>query len=430
MTGERRAHAAADGCECEGSAGVSRRGLLGGAAGLAALGMVSGVGPFGFTQLAFAGPTYAGDVLVVVSLRGGYDGLSAVVPSGDPHYAPNRPNIGIPASQLYPLDKTFGLHPALSPLVPLWTSGQLAFVQAVGQEDPTMSHFEAMEEMERAAPGSSVRTGWIDRMAGISGPGTPFAETSVGPAVAPSSMSGSYPATAMQSLSSFSLSGASADDAAAWHTALTKLQAGGPETVKAPTKTTLAALKTTQSLSAEKYTPANGASYPSDDVGGSLSNVAQLIKANVGLRVAAVDCGNWDMHVGLGSSTSGWMHDNLTGLGQALAAFATDLGSAMSRVVVVTLSEFGRRVMENDSGGLDHGHGNAVFVLGGGVKGGQVYGPWPGLADADLVLGNLKGATDYRTILAELLEKRCGLSAAGVFPGLGSSRLGLATSLS
>jgi uncharacterized protein (DUF1501 family) len=263
-------------------------------------------------------------------------------------------------------------------------------------------------------------------MAGVTGSGTPFAETSVGPATAPSSMSGSYPATAMQSLASFSLSGASAADAASWHTALRKLQHGAHELITRPSETTLAALNTTQTLSAVKYRPSNGAVYPADDVGGSLSNVAQLIKAGVGLRVAAVDCGNWDMHVGLGTSTNGWMFGNLTGLGQALAAFATDLGTAMSNVVVVTLSEFGRRVMENDSGGLDHGHGNAVFVLGGGVNGGKVYGKWPGLADDDLVLGNLKGATDYRTILAELLEKRCGLSTSRVFPGLSSQRLGLA----
>jgi len=136
------------------------------------------------------------------------------------------------------------------------------------------------------------------------------------------------------------------------------------------------------------------------------------------------------MHVGLGGVASGWMHDNLTGLGQALAAFAADLGDAMANVVVVTLSEFGRRVMENDSGGLDHGHGNAVFVLGGGIRGGSVYGTWPGLADGDLVEGNLKGTTDYRTVLAELLEKRCGLSTRNVFPGLSSARLGLATTKS
>jgi uncharacterized protein (DUF1501 family) len=335
-------------CECS-EFRVTRRGLLGGAVGLAALGLVNGVGGLASTQLAFADSSYDGDVLVVISLRGGYDGLSAVVPYGDKHYAANRPSIGIPESQLFQLDSMFGMHNALSPLIPLWQSGQLGFVHAVGQKDPTMSHFEAMEEMERAAPGSSVRTGWIDRMAGVAGHGSPFAETSVGPSTAPASMSGRYPATAMQSLSSFSLSGASSDDMAAWHTALRELQHGAPAVISAPTRTTLAALKTTQTLSTAEYSPANGATYPNDDVGGSLSNVAQLIKAKVGLRVAAVDCGNWDMHVGLGGPTGGWMHDNLTGLGEALAAFATDLGSAFSRVVVVTLSEFGRRVMENDS---------------------------------------------------------------------------------
>jgi uncharacterized protein (DUF1501 family) len=414
-------------CDCETSSRLSRRGFLGGTASLAALGMVNGFGPFGTTQLAFANGKYDGDILVVVSLRGGFDGLSAVVPSGDSHYMTNRPTVGIPGPLLFKLDDMFGLNKALSPLIPLWTAGKLAFVHAVGQKDPTMSHFEAMEEMERAAPGSNLRTGWIERMAGSTGHGTPFAETSIGPATAPSSMSGRYPATAMSSLSEFSLSGSSNDDRKAWHTALRKLQHGANDLVMKPALTTLEALKTTQSLSSQTYHPGNLASYPDNDVGGSLANVAQLIKAGVGLRVAAVDCGNWDMHVGMGAPASGWMYNNLTGLGKALAAFAQDLGPVMDRVVLVTLSEFGRRVQQNDSGGVDHGHANAVFVMGGGVKGGKVYGSWPGLAEPNLVLGNLKGSTDYRTILAEILEKRCGVSAPRVFPGLGGHRLGLAT---
>jgi uncharacterized protein (DUF1501 family) len=417
-----------DNCSCD-NFRLSRRGLLGGAAGLATLGMVGGFGPLGTTSLAFADGAYAGDVLVVVSFRGGKDGLSAVVPSGDPDYAPNRPSIGVPASQLFQLDSMFGMNKALAPLESLWTSGQLGFVHAVGQVDPTMSHFEAMEEMERAAPTSDLRTGWIGRMAGVTGTGSAFAATSVGPATQPGSMDSNYPVTAMQSLSSFSLSGVGdAADAAAWSKALAAMQHGAPATVSAPAHETLKALTVARTLSTGTYTPSNGASYPSTDLGGSLSNVAQLIKAGVGLRVAAVDCGNWDMHVGLGTATGGWMHNNLVGVGQALAAFAADLGSAMSNVVLVTLSEFGRRVQENDSGGLDHGHGNVMYLLGGGINGGKVYGNWPGLSDGALVQGNLKGTTDYRTVIAEILEKRCGLSTGSVFPGLGSSRLGLAAS--
>jgi uncharacterized protein (DUF1501 family) len=425
------ASAAADeACGCDGFR-LSRRGFLGGAAGLAALGMVNGLGPLGTTSMAFADSSYDGDVLVVVSLRGGCDGLSAVVPIGDPNYTPNRPNIGIPQSQLFQLDSTFGLNKALAPLESLWSSGQLGFVHAVGQVDPTMSHFEAMEEMERAAPTSDVRTGWIGRMAGVTGAGTPFAATSIGPATQPSSMDANYPVTAMQSLGNFSLDGVGdSADAANWHATLTALQSGGPATVKTPAAETLSALTTAATLSSGTYQPANGASYPNNDVGNSLANLAQLIKAGVGLRVAAIDCGNWDMHVGLGDPTSGWMYGNLTGLGQALAAFATDLGTAMSGVNLVTLSEFGRRVQENDSGGLDHGHGNVMFMLGGGINGGSVYGDWPGLADSDLVLGNLKGTTDYRTVIAEILEKRCGVSTSSVFPGLSGTRLGVAAARS
>jgi uncharacterized protein (DUF1501 family) len=420
-------------CDCP-PHGVSRRGFLGGAAGLAALGMASGLGPFGNTQLAYADAGYTGDVLVVVSLRGGFDGLSAVVPLNDPNYSTLRPNIGLKTSQLTALDGTFGLHPALSPLLSLWNRNQLALIHATGQPDPTMSHFQDMADMERADPSGKVTTGWIDRLSVALGPASsPFAETSIGPSTAPSSMIGTFPATGMNSIHSFSLSGVNGNlsNAPAWHTALEMLQSGAPPLVKGPALTTLSALDTTESLSSYSA----GASYPSDDVGGSLSNVAQLIKAGVGLRVAAVDFNNWDMHVGLGSATNGWMHDNLTNLAQAFTAFATDLSSSSTNVVLVTLSEFGRRAGENDSGGVDHGMGNAMFVMGcgasgGGINGGgTVYGDWKGLANEDLVEGNVKITTDYRNVLAEILSKRCGLSSgeiSSVFPGLSLSPLGLA----
>jgi uncharacterized protein (DUF1501 family) len=175
--------------------------------------------------------------------------------------------------------------------------------------------------------------------------------------------------------------------------------------------------------------PANGALYPDGGLGDALSDIARLIKADVGLQVAAIDYGNWDMHVDLGHFDTGWMHDQLTELSGALAAFATDLGtSAMNDVSLVTLTEFGRRAEENGSGGVDHGFGQAVLLLGGGMRGGHVHGAWPGLADPDLVDGDLDGVNDYRKVLAELLEKRCEAgSVSEVFPGLDTDRLNIAT---
>jgi uncharacterized protein (DUF1501 family) len=173
------------------------------------------------------------------------------------------------------------------------------------------------------------------------------------------------------------------------------------------------------------YAPANGAVYPDTDLGRSLQDVARLIKQDVGLEVASVDYGDWDMHAGMGDVDGGWLVDHLTELGGALAAFATDLGTAMDGVTVVTLTEFGRRIEENGSGGTDHGYGQVVFLLGGGVQGGAVHSVWPGLDDDDLVDGDLAATTDYRSILAEILEDRCGASSGdvrSVFPDLDPSR--------
>lgn len=175
-----------------------------------------------------------------------------------------------------------------------------------------------------------------------------------------------------------------------------------------------------------KAAAASAVGYPKGGLGDALHDVARLVKANVGLRVATVDFGNWDMHADLGRSDAGWMHDQLTQLSGALAAFATELGTDLNRVTLITLSEFGRRVEQNGSGGLDHGHGNAVLLLGGGVAGGTVYGRWPGLAEAALVDGDLAGTTDYRAVLSEVLSRRCGVAAARtVFPGFAAAPLGV-----
>ena len=407
--------------------GLTRRSMLTGALAVGALAGLGGLPGLGTTGLAFAETPYTGDTLVVLSLRGGFDGLSAVVPAFDPGYAAARPGIGVPANNLVRLDGRFGLHPALAPLAPLWTSGKLAVVHAVGQSDPTRSHFEAMAQLERAAPGTSTRTGWLDRTLGVTGPGSPFAAAQIGQVMAGQAFAGPNPELTMNNVDDFSLYSAWDDaESRRWATALGALQADAVPVTAAPARTALSALATAATLKAAGYTPANGAAYPDSDLGNALRDVAQLVKANVGLRLAAVDSGDWDMHVDLGGFNDeyGWMRRKLDELARSLAAFATDLGAAFGNVTVVTLSEFGRRVEENGSGGVDHGHGNAVMLLGGGVVGGKVYGTWPGLGEADLVDGDLAGTTDYRTVLAEILEKRCAVATGTVFPGLAAGRLG------
>ena len=261
--------------------------------------------------------------------------------------------------------------------------------------------------MERAAPGSSIRTGWLDRMVGATTtPGT-FAGAAVGGTSAPRSFLGPSVELALRSVDSFQLSGAwDATETARWTSALRALHTGLPDPYGPPAEAALGALATTTALRASGYTPSGGATYPSGSLGDALRDVARLVKADVGLRAVTVDSGNWDMHAGLGRSDNGWMRDQLSEVAKALAAFVTDLGTRSSRVTLVTLSEFGRRVAENGSGGLDHGYGNVSFVLGGKVNGGKVYGTWPGLGPDQLQVGDLKATTDYRSVLGEILERR------------------------
>ncbi|WP_392541962.1 DUF1501 domain-containing protein [Oryzobacter telluris] len=420
------------GCDCEdytrATNGVSRRGFLAGATGLgaAAATVAFASSAAAMTRLTFADAGYSGDTLVVLSFRGGFDGLSAVAPVADPAYIAARPNIAVPQSRGLPLTSRFALHPALAPLLPLYTAKKLAIVHAMGQPNPTRSHFTDMDEMERAAPGSSLRTGWLDRMIGATTTPGAWAATSVGSSTTPRSLLGPSADLALRTVDSFQLNGAwDATETTRWATALRALHAGSADQVGVPARTTLDALATAAALKTAGYTPANGAAYPSGGLGDSLRDTARLIKAGVGLRAVTIDSGNWDMHADLGRSDSGWMYRQLTEVGQALAAFMTDLGSTADKVTLVTLSEFGRRVAENGSGGVDHGYGNVSFVLGNGVNGGAVYGTWPGLTPAELQAGDLKVTTDYRSVLGEVLEKRCGLAATSVFPGAPTDRLGV-----
>ncbi len=371
---------------------------------------------------------YTGPVLVVLSLRGGFDGLSVVAPVGDPDYAVARPTIAIPASRALPTgDRRFGLHPALAPLKPLWDGGQMAAVHAVGTPDLSRSHFQATEELERAAPGTSLRTGWLDRVVGVAGSGTPFQAVQLGDTAPSGLLAGPEAVLAAGSLDAFSLSGSS------WlgprfATTLRALHQGVTSPAVAPATITLDALETVAALVAADRTPKNGAVYPTGGLGDAMADVARLVRGAAGLQAVSVDFGDWDMHTDLGAAGDGKMLTHLGEVAQSLAAFAQDLGSLFANVTVVTLSEFGRRVEENGSGGVDHGHGNVLLALGGGLNGGQVHGTWPGLAADKLDDGDLAGTTDYRNVLVELLVKRQGLSpsaAAGVFPGLSPAAVGL-----
>ena len=405
-------------------AALSRRrflqSILAGSAGIALSGTVS-------TRIAMAAdPSYTGDVIVVLSLRGGFDGLNAIVPAGDPDYLVARPNIGIPSNALLGLDSMFGLHPALAPLLPFWQSGQFGAVHAVGQPAPTRSHFEATEEMERAAPDSSIRTGWLDRALGLRSVGPVFQAVQLGDSLPTLALTGPTPELALGSLADFHLAGMGPDDDQAWAApelarwteALSAMHEDAPASIADPVDTALGAVKAVTAMTTSTYIPA--VPYPDNDLARALTDAARLIKAGIGVQVVCLDFDGWDMHGGMGtfSQADSWLTTQLRDLSASLAAFATDLGGRFDRTTIVTMSEFGRRVEENDSGGVDHGHGNAMLLLGGKVNGGQVHGRWPGLGADKLYDGDLAGVTDFRLVLAEIMRKRCGQTGLSqVFPG-------------
>jgi uncharacterized protein (DUF1501 family) len=373
-------------------------------------------------RAAWAAGPHRGPVLVVISLRGGMDGLSLVPPVGDPHYALARPSIAVPPRTALPTgDPRFGLHPALAPLRPLWQSGRLAFVHAVGSPDASRSHFEATAELERAAPGGSVHSGWLDRVVAVNGTHSAFEAVALGVGGRPGLLTGRSDVLTMPSLDAFTLS-APEPLRPAMIAALRALH-DDPRLPHADAgRTTLDALATLAKVRKDNKGPGNGVTYPAGNrLGAALADAAQLIRADVGLAALALEVGGWDMHIALGNAGEGQFAGLIGQVAQAIAAFATDLGEDFDRVTVVTLSEFGRRVAQNGSGGVDHGYGNAVLLAGGGLAGAKVHGRWPGLGKDDLDHGDLAGTTDYRDVLGEFLVTRAGLSAgelSTVFPGL------------
>jgi len=372
-------------------------------------------------------PGHTGNIVVVVFLRGGMDGLSAVTPYADERIYSIRPNLAVPApgkgdGKLLDLDGFFGLHPSLAPLHPLYESKQMAVIHAVGSQDQTRSHFEAMSAMDRgtADDGAGPASGWIARyLQSTSRDGdSPLRAVAFGTAL-PDSLRGATNATALPGLDGFKLS-SDKQDHAALTASLRRLYGTGKDAASAAGMETLKVLEALNGLAPEDRAAKNGATYPETGMGQGLKEAATLIRANVGLEVATIDVGGWDTHVAQGT-TIGWLPSRLDEVGKALAAFMADLGPDTRRVTTIVISEFGRRAYENGGLGTDHGRGGSAFVLGGGVQGGKVYGKWPGLKEEELEgPGDLRVTTDYRAVLGELVAKRLGgdpLSTFGKISG-------------
>jgi len=384
-----------------------------------------GVAPKALLRAAWAaesGPR--GKALVVVFQRGACDGLNTVIPYAESAYRGLRPTIAIPAPHggkgaALDLDGFFGLHPALEPLVPLWKEGSLAAVHAIGSPDATRSHFDAQDFMESGTPGrKSTEDGWMNRvLQARSDPGaTPFRAVSMTPTL-PRSLAGRAPAVALANVRSFGIEPSAGE---AVSRGFEEMYDGAVHDVlHGAGKEAFEAIDYLRKARPSGYAPAPGASYPRGKFGESLKQVAQLLKAGLGVEVAFVEVGGWDHHAGEGG-VQGQLATRLRELGQGLAAFRKDLGPLLQDVALVTLTEFGRTVRENGNRGTDHGHASVALVMGGAaLRGGKVHGRWPGLSSDKLYEGrDLALTTDFRDLLGELLTRHLGVKdLRRVFPG-------------
>ncbi|MEA2765730.1 MAG: hypothetical protein QOK07_2134 [Gemmatimonadaceae bacterium] len=372
-----------------------------------------------------------GKVLICLFQRGAADALNIVVPHGEKAYYAMRPSIAIPQPSrgtmggAIDLDGFFGLHPALAPLKPLYDRGLLAPVHAVGSPSTTRSHFDAQDYMETGTPDVKGTTdGWLNRYLAVKGTcdecnlgKTPFRAVSLTPQT-PRILEGPSATVAMNGLDEFSVraTGNSAERLEALY------RTGSADLVHGTGTEMFDAVKMLRAANPQKYLPQNNAEYPRSQFGTRLLQIAQLIKANVGLEIAFADVGGWDTHVNQGSST-GQLAQRLNDFSQSIAALVTDLGDKMDDVVILTMSEFGRMAKENGNRGTDHGHAGALFVIGGHVKGGKVHGKWPGLEHAQLYEGrDLALTTDFRSVFAEVVQHHLGARALDkIFPGFAAS---------
>jgi uncharacterized protein (DUF1501 family) len=391
-------------------------------------------GPAFLRQSAFAAElgsaAKSNKILICIFQRGAVDGLSMVVPYGDPHYYENRQEISLAAPSqsagdtgVLDLDGYFGLHPALAPLLPLYKAGHLAPIQACGSPNSSRSHFTSQDLMESGVDEDlSVQDGWLNRLMGLcpedAANQSAFRSVSM-TSVVPRSFQGPQDCMAIRDLDTFGMAGDIVVPMASGGSSdgFESMYAGAVDTVlHGAGKESFDALDLLKKVRGQNYTPANGAAYPEAGFGRNLRQIAQLIKADVGLQVAFAEMDGWDTHANQGNA-KGQLANRLGIFSQSLAALHQDLGDRMNDVVVVTMSEFGRTVKQNGNRGTDHGHGTCFFTLGGSVKGGKVYGDWPTLAPDRLFESrDLAITTDFRDIFGEICARHLSLPMAGMAP--------------
>jgi uncharacterized protein (DUF1501 family) len=390
-----------------------------------------------FVRMAEAGTNEGKKVLVGIFQRGAVDGLNVVVPYAEKGYYDARPSIAVPRpgsgeNAALDLDGFFGLHPSLAPLVPYFKDRSAAFVHAVGSPDTTRSHFDAQDFMESGTPGvKSTRDGFLCRALEQKkdARATPLRAVSITSGM-PRILAGSVGAISMPNVAQFGIrAGAESAPAAESFEAMYADSVAG--SLQATAKESFEAVRLVKSADPSKVASENGADYPKSPFGNAMKQIAQLIKSSVGVEIAFTDIGGWDTHAGEGGA-QGQLANRLKDYANAIGAFAKDLGSRMADVTLVTMSEFGRTVKENGNRGTDHGHANHMLLLGGGVKGGKVYGRWPGLDPSKLYEGrDLAVTTDFRDVFAEILARRLAVgNLKAVFPGYDcdeKKRLGILT---
>jgi len=359
--------------------------------------------------------------LVVLFQRGAVDGLNVVVPYREKNYYAMRPTIAIKEDEVLDLDGFFGLHPQMSAFKPLYDQGHLAIVHATGSPDPSRSHFDAQDYMESGTPGlKSTQDGWLNRALAaeaLKSKPSAFRAVALGTQV-PRTLQGQVPAIALNNLADFSVGGRG-PQTSPLSTAFQAMYDQSTDAVLQGTgQETFEAVKMLKSANPAKYQPAAGVNYPNGPFGNSLKQIAQLMKANLGVEAAFSDIGGWDTHQNQGAA-NGQLANRLREFSDGIAAFWRDLGDDAENVTLVTMSEFGRTARQNGTGGTDHGHANVMFVLGGTVKGGKVYGKWPGIANEQLNEGrDLAVTTDFRAVLGEAAYKTLQVrNLEMVFPG-------------